>query len=100
MCGVKITGQPLIRPYFRFYLPVGAAYVRKFLSEDVKKGASDILASIKAEFMDVVTHLEWFDEATRKRALEQLSTTVDYVAYPNALITAHHRIEEHFNEVC
>lgn len=73
--------------------------MRKFLSEDVKRDASGILGSIKSEFIDVITHLDWLDDGTRKKALERLSSTSDYVAYPSALLTAHHRIEDHFNEV-
>lgn len=81
------TNDNTIKPHFRFDVAIQAAYIRKHFYENAKFDVLDILQSIKNEFREKVTRLNWMDEETRVKALERLATTTNYVAYPSDLMS-------------
>lgn len=72
-----------------------AAYIEKHFSKEEKEHAYKILQSIKDEFRNVLNRLEWMDKENRINAIERLSTSRNYVGYPNDLLN-YEKVEEQY----
>ncbi|KAK4881417.1 hypothetical protein RN001_004736 [Aquatica leii] len=71
---------------FVFPLPLQAAYVEKYFSITAKDHVININHNIKNQFKDVINNLKWMDEETRVKAIERISSSRNYIAFPNELL--------------
>ncbi|KAF5299290.1 hypothetical protein FQA39_LY02463 [Lamprigera yunnana] len=69
-----------------FSLSLQAAYIEKYFTVNAKNQATDILYNIRNQFKEVINNFKWMDDATRIKALERLSSSKNYIGYPNDLL--------------
>ncbi|KAJ6649466.1 Neprilysin-2 [Pseudolycoriella hygida] len=79
-------------------IAVGAQYVRKYFNESSKGAVLDMLADIRAEFLDILQNVNWMDDETRRIALEKARTTTYLIGYPDELLNET-KIEEYFRNL-
>ncbi|GLV37814.1 Neprilysin 2 [Carabus blaptoides fortunei] len=67
-------------------ISTGALYVRKYFDEESKKKALEMVQDIRAEFKEILEHLDWMDDETKKSALEKAASMSSHIAYPDELL--------------
>ncbi|KAK4879936.1 hypothetical protein RN001_008082 [Aquatica leii] len=76
-------------------IAAGALYVRKYFHEDAKQNAVEMVNDIRSEFIEILKHVEWMDEATRKNALLKAAAMTSHIAYPDELLS-NQKLEEFY----
>ncbi|KAJ8918489.1 hypothetical protein NQ315_008186 [Exocentrus adspersus] len=64
----------------------GALYVRKYFNEQARQNAKEMVADIRAEFLDILKNVEWMDEQTKRNALDKATSMSTHIAYPDELL--------------
>lgn len=84
---------------YNLHLSINANWVRRFVMQKTKNEVAKIIDSIKREFKETLSKLEWLDEETRRRALRKLKKMTPFVAYPDELLndTALHKLYENIS---
>jgi len=62
---------------------LGQLYVAKYFPPEAKKKADELVSNLMAVYKERITQLDWMGEATKKKALEKLSTIVRKIGYPD-----------------
>ncbi|KAF2900310.1 hypothetical protein ILUMI_05875 [Ignelater luminosus] len=76
---VKIASQ-------RLQFASGGLYVRRYFSENAKKAAEELVASLKKTFIEMLKRVDWMDEKTRREAIEKAEVMNAHVAYAQELL--------------
>lgn len=81
-------------------LPIasGALYVRKYFNEEARQNAIEMVADIRAEFLDILNKVDWMDEQTRKNAIDKAKSMSTHIAYPDELLD-NKKLEEFYSWV-
>lgn len=84
---------------YNLHLSSNANWVRRFVMQKTKNEVTKIIESIKREFKETLSKLEWLDEETKRRALSKLEKMTPIVAYPDELLndTILHKIYENIS---
>ena len=61
---------------------VGQLYVARHWSPETATQANELLADMRAAYLDKISHASWMDEATRKEALAKLAAFDPRVGHP------------------
>jgi endothelin-converting enzyme/putative endopeptidase len=61
---------------------VGQLYVARHWSPDTATQANELLADMRAAYLDKISHASWMDEATRKEALAKLAAFDPRIGHP------------------
>lgn len=69
-----------------FSLSLQAAYVHRFISQNARDDAMDMVDNIVKEFVEEINELHWMDDETRIAAIDRLANLSSYVAYPDAML--------------
>lgn len=76
----------------------GALYVRKYFNEQARQNALEMVADIRTEFMDILKHVDWMDEETKKNAIDKANSMSTHIAYPDELLD-NKKLEEFYGDV-
>ncbi|KAK4337181.1 hypothetical protein RND71_044007 [Anisodus tanguticus] len=69
-----------------FSVPLSALYVKTYFDAKSKKVVEQMISNIKAEFLQILSTLDWMDEVTRLRAIEKAKQIHTYVGYSNEIL--------------
>jgi putative endopeptidase len=62
---------------------IGQVYIAEYLPNGTKEKLLEIGNAIKTVYAERIKHLDWMSEATKKKALDKLSTIIMKVGYPD-----------------
>ena len=54
---------------------------------------------IKNSYKGILSNISWMDEETRRRALQKLDSMIEYIAYPDFLLTDIPRLDKYYEKV-
>ncbi|CAD6224828.1 GSCOCG00005573001-RA-CDS [Cotesia congregata] len=77
---------------------IDALYVREYLDERVKPVVTKMLTEIKSKLIAILGSVGWFDEETRRNAIEKVEAIKNIVAYPDGLMDDE-KIEEYYADL-
>lgn len=77
---------------------IDALYVREYLDERVKPVVTNMLTEIKSKLITLLSAVGWFDEETRRNAIEKVEAIKSIVAYPDELMDDE-KIEEYYADL-
>jgi endothelin-converting enzyme/putative endopeptidase len=63
--------------------PLGRKYAEKYFPPEAKARMQELVANLRLAMQETIEGLEWMSPATRKQALEKLSTFYPKVGYPD-----------------
>ncbi|MDQ3027393.1 MAG: M13 family metallopeptidase, partial [Pseudomonadota bacterium] len=83
-----LRGVPQLRPRWKRCVSLvdtqlGEEFVRRAFSPELKERALRMTRQIERAMEDDIRQLPWMTEATKKRALEKLHSTVNKIGYPD-----------------
>lgn len=83
--------------YVSSYIPlaVSSLYVRKYFKDDSKFAASEMVAGIKNEFVNVLKTVPWMDDKTKRAALQKVNAMSEHIGYPQELMDDEKLISYH-----
>lgn len=71
--------------HFRFTVPVGLLYSRKYFNDQSIQAVTDIVEDVRSAFIDILGEVTWMDDDTREKAIAKAKNIIAYIAYPNKL---------------
>ncbi|XP_054285200.1 neprilysin-2-like [Macrosteles quadrilineatus] len=102
-----LTGATKLKPRWefcvnnlidRFEHVVGAAYVKKYVSRDMKPAVTRMVGVIHQQFQKLITEVPWMDERTRRRAKKKADSIFYHIGYPDELLDDR-VLEEYYEKV-
>lgn len=70
---------------FRFSIPVGLLYSRKYFNEESREVVIDLVEDVRNAFIDILGEATWMDAETREKAINKAKNIVAHVGYPKEL---------------
>ncbi|KAG8038920.1 hypothetical protein G9C98_003227 [Cotesia typhae] len=77
---------------------IDALYVREYLYERVKPVVTNMLTEIKSKLITLLNAVGWFDDETRRNAIEKVEAIKSIVACPDELMDDE-KIEEYYADL-
>lgn len=83
-------------------MPVGELYVRHFFDDASKTKADELVNTIRNEFANLLSNIDWMDNETRQTAIEKAQFMNSFVAYPNASYNDNFNLDQYYEglELC
>ncbi|XP_067648018.1 neprilysin-2 isoform X5 [Eurosta solidaginis] len=79
-------------------IAVGSLYVRKHFNEDSKAIALDMVTQIRRIFDNMLSEVDWMDEATKAEAKKKLHSMATHIGYPDEMLD-NAKLEEYYNNL-
>lgn len=70
--------------------------MRNFFDEESKTNADELVNTIRAEFINLLSGVDWMDNETRETAIEKAKSMNSFVAYPNASYNNEFNLDEYY----
>lgn len=77
-------------------MPVGELYVRNFFDDESKTKADELVNTIRTEFANLLSNIDWMDNETRETAIEKAKYMDSFVAYPNASYNNDFNLDQYY----
>lgn len=83
---------------FRFSIPVGLLYSRKYFNEESRQAVINLVEDVRQAFIDILGEVTWMDDETRKKAIAKAKNIIAHVGYPNEL-NENDELEEYYDDL-
>lgn len=84
--------------HFRFSIPVGLLYSRKYFSEETRQAVIDMVEDVRHAFIVMLGEVTWMDDEVREKAIEKAEKIVVHVGYSNELYE-NVELEEYYEDL-
>lgn len=78
-------------------MPVGELYLLNFFDSSSKTNADEMVKTIRDEFTNLLSGIDWMDNETKLTAIEKAKFMDSFVAYPNASYNNGFNLDEYYD---